>query len=42
METVTLDAPFGGTAASSYGPREHGCAARAFYMSLKTSCRKAV
>jgi aldehyde dehydrogenase (NAD+) len=34
---VDYHAPFGGTAASSYGPREQGRAARAFYTTVKTT-----
>jgi aldehyde dehydrogenase (NAD+) len=34
---VDYHAPFGGTAASSYGPREQGRLARQFYTTVKTS-----
>ncbi|MDB5738355.1 MAG: aldehyde dehydrogenase [Sphingomonas bacterium] len=34
---VDYHAPFGGTAASSYGPREQGRMARQFYTNVKTS-----
>lgn len=34
---VDYHAPFGGTGASSYGPREQGRAARTFYTTMKTS-----
>ena len=37
---VDYHAPFGGTAASSYGPREQGRAARTFYTTIKTSYQK--
>jgi aldehyde dehydrogenase (NAD+) len=39
---VDYHAPFGGTAASSYGPREQGRAARAFYTTMKTSYQKPI
>lgn len=39
---VDYHAPFGGTAASSYGPREQGRAARSFYTSMKTSYQRAL
>lgn len=37
---VDYHAPFGGLGASSYGPREQGRAARAFYTSMRTSYQK--
>ena len=37
---VDYHAPFGGTAGSSYGPREQGRAARTFYTFIKTSYQK--
>lgn len=37
---VDYHAPFGGTGASSYGPREQGRAARTFYTIMKTSYQK--
>ena len=37
---VDYHAPFGGTAASSLGPREQGRAARTFYTIMKTSYQK--
>lgn len=37
---VDYHAPFGGTAASSYGPREQGRAARTFYTTLRTTYQK--
>jgi aldehyde dehydrogenase (NAD+) len=37
---VDYHAPFGGSGASSYGPREQGRAARAFYTSMTTSYQK--
>jgi aldehyde dehydrogenase (NAD+) len=39
---VDYHAPFGGTGASSYGPREQGRAARTFYTTIKTSYQKPV
>ncbi len=33
---VDYHAPFGGTAASSYGPREQGRLARQFYTNVRT------
>lgn len=39
---VDYHAPFGGVAGSSYGPREQGRAARAFYTSMTTSYVKAL
>jgi aldehyde dehydrogenase (NAD+) len=33
---VDYHAPFGGVAASSYGPREHGRLARQFYTTVRT------
>ena len=39
---VDYHAPFGGTGASSYGPREQGRAARTFYTIIKTSYQKAL
>ena len=39
---VDYHAPFGGTAASSYGPREQGRAARTFYTTMKTSYQKPI
>jgi aldehyde dehydrogenase (NAD+) len=37
---VDYHAPFGGTGASSFGPREQGRAARTFYTIMKTSYQK--
>lgn len=37
---VDYHAPFGGTAASSYGPKVQGRAARTFYTKIKTSYQK--
>jgi aldehyde dehydrogenase (NAD+) len=44
LPTAGIDyhAPFGGTGASSYGPREQGRAARTFYTIIKTSYQKAL
>ena len=39
---VDYHAPFGGTGASSYGPREQGRAARTFYTTMKTSYQKPI
>ena len=39
---VDYHAPFGGTGASSYGPREQGRAARTFYTTIRTSYQKAL
>jgi len=39
---VDYHAPFGGVAASSYGPREQGRAARTFYTTMKTNYSKAL
>lgn len=44
MPTAGVDyhAPFGGTGASSYGPREQGRAARTFFTTIKTTYQKPV
>ena len=39
---VDYHAPFGGTGASSYGPREQGRAARNFYTTMTTTYQKPV
>jgi alpha-ketoglutaric semialdehyde dehydrogenase len=39
---VDYHAPFGGTAGSSYGPREQGRAARTFFTTMRTSYSKAL
>ncbi len=44
LPTVGVDypAPFGGMSASSYGQREQGRVARAFYTTIKTTYQKPV